>query len=886
MLKIADDETKEAIDLQHGSDVFHRALAYVKEGEKYFHVSNPEGEDYSLSYEDNNSMIPGADLDEKKRFFPPFYDYDENDVGGLCLDVFEGYESIYFETIDEYTIVLIGVLLKNTNLKIFFTDKKILLFYEISERLKNIDALPEKKPGEMFVSYGPHVGFINNDYSHLCPQALFYSVFFFRYLTDIPVDKINFVEVEVPERVGIGGLLTHFTMMKNAFEDKGFKTFLKPSSTRFPDDFISRYFNIEFTPKEANPDNTIYITDFDHCCASYLINKYKSVTIEKNILNKSFIGEMEEYREAVIGDKKCLGVLARGTDYAVGDYGAERHHATASDMIPLIRKWTEEYGYELIFLATEDQGILDEFMEAFPGKIRAIAQERHRKEDFKKGELIYEKERREMSGEEYINHLIDTSVNYFYALYILSSCSAFICSGQCNGWDTVLVFNGNLFERKRKFMIDIEGNPATEDFAYICDLHSGMAARNVIPNKNPLTITIGFKLKEGVSRESLKKALLDTLKVYPYFKRSIIFRNGKYIMTENPMEFVIMEKDRVIAPSMPEANFHMVTISYKGNSIKFGFDHAGTDGGAALRFLSTYFFYYFSDFNKMEYDVPDNVRSLKDIPINGQDEDAFLKVMPVLPEDGTDANKEAKTDKETFAPPEIKGNPPVTEFADGNRYLIALDGKSFIDYCKKLKGTPQSTLSLLVAKALEKPHKDNKKPIRITFPVSIRKAFGNEESLMSQIVAAEYVYDATSLNDDDKAIELTEDFRNKLKDITSKEGMNLLAGKMRIIIEQSKALRAKGMSDYVYAKALSSGDAPVNISMVGTIKLPKEYSDEIKEAYFYYLPRNGLSVHMLEAGDKFYIMWAQAGTDDTLVKYLVQHMKNLGIKGEIYDTVF
>ena len=95
MLKIADNETKEARTLEHGSDVFHRALTYVKAGEKYFHVSNPEGEDYSLSYEDNNSMIPGADLDEKKRFFPPFYDYDENDARSLCLDVFEDYESIY-----------------------------------------------------------------------------------------------------------------------------------------------------------------------------------------------------------------------------------------------------------------------------------------------------------------------------------------------------------------------------------------------------------------------------------------------------------------------------------------------------------------------------------------------------------------------------------------------------------------------------------------------------------------------------------------------------------------------------------------------------------------------------------------------------------------------
>ena len=61
MLKIVGADIGSARKLEHGKDVFHKALSYVRDGETLFYVSNPAGEDYGLAYEDNNSMIPGAD---------------------------------------------------------------------------------------------------------------------------------------------------------------------------------------------------------------------------------------------------------------------------------------------------------------------------------------------------------------------------------------------------------------------------------------------------------------------------------------------------------------------------------------------------------------------------------------------------------------------------------------------------------------------------------------------------------------------------------------------------------------------------------------------------------------------------------------------------------
>ena len=73
---------------------------------------------------------------------------------------------------------------------------------------------------------------------------------------------------------------------------------------------------------------------------------------------------------------------------------------------------------------------------------------------FGKGQIINELEKQIYTEKEYDDRVIDTTINYYYALHLLSRCDAFMCSGQNNGWDTVNAMNGGKFERKYKFMID------------------------------------------------------------------------------------------------------------------------------------------------------------------------------------------------------------------------------------------------------------------------------------------------------------------------------------------------------------------------------------------------------------------------------------------------
>ena len=174
---------------------------------------------------------------------------------------------------------------------------------------------------------------------------------------------------------------------------------------------------------------------------------------DASILAPRFKNEMDEYYEALFEGRKVLGILIRGTDYISTGLSGERRMATVPQMLPTIHQWLEEDGYDRIFLATEDNDILDQMKSEFGKRIIAVAQERHRVSDFREGQIISELEKETIPPDKLDEMVEDTTINYFYALYLLSRCDSFMCSGQCNGWDVVNDFNGGRFQRSYKFKV-------------------------------------------------------------------------------------------------------------------------------------------------------------------------------------------------------------------------------------------------------------------------------------------------------------------------------------------------------------------------------------------------------------------------------------------------
>jgi hypothetical protein len=86
--------------------------------------------------------------------------------------------------------------------------------------------------------------------------------------------------------------------------------------------------------------------------------------------------------------------------------------------------------------------------------IRVVSQVRHSVRDFGNAKLLSDLEKKEQQDNSGL--VEDNTVNYFYALYLLSKCQSFMASGQCHGWNVVNSFKQGQFKRSYKFQVGVK----------------------------------------------------------------------------------------------------------------------------------------------------------------------------------------------------------------------------------------------------------------------------------------------------------------------------------------------------------------------------------------------------------------------------------------------
>ena len=445
---------RECKTLVHSKNVFHEAI----EGkEKRYHVKDGEYGDYDLVYIENESLNPPLAAYKNMKRIPDYLCYDETQTKSLVFELYRLYKKLSCEEVNEYTIVIARILTEQLDYDVYFTDKAVLRFIQ-SEKLHIVDELPDDKD-VFYIQKEWNTGVRDGVFNHLCATYAFHNMFVMQYLLDGKnIDDIKYLSFQMSEIGGIGAVLEYSNRFSAAFERYGIKViFTDEKVGRFKRDMLGKYFNAGSFADDADENNTIYLKGYMsmHVITTYFMQSVSS-DIDRSVLSDNFRRDMDEYFDAVFGGKKVLGVLIRGSDYITAGLAGTRKQATADEMIPEINKWLEEDKYDVIFLATEDSDILKRMKDEYKRRIKAISQERFSVEDLKSAKLIYEYEKKNAQGEDYDSSVEDTTINYFYALYMLSKCDGFMCSGQCNGYFMVTAFNGGKFEREYKFSVGLQ----------------------------------------------------------------------------------------------------------------------------------------------------------------------------------------------------------------------------------------------------------------------------------------------------------------------------------------------------------------------------------------------------------------------------------------------
>lgn len=447
--------------LVHGPNLFHEAL---QGGEMRYHVDREGAEGYDIQYTKNfafvESIMPPA-FKQLEVFFD-FLIYDENKKEYLVLDVFQNYKKVVFLETNEYSIVLGRLILEELKeIDVYYADPRILWFLEPAEHLHVGEQLPEDAADVYFVtaplghSYGDSMG------NKMSVLTVFQSVFFMQaFAGDRPVEQIKYLNMSLDfAKNGIASILVQTARIRDIFSKVGWKVYNSGETIgKYPREMLEKYFNFTWKPEDAAAENTVVLHQ-SNSSAMYVTytGALTAGNVSPDVLKEDFRRQMQEYTDAVFGGKKMLGVLIRGTDYILSGLFGKQVHATCEQMFPKIHEWLDQYHYDGIFLATEDQDILNKMLAEFGSKVRIVSQERFRISDFKDVKLIADLEE-EIYIEEKKQHIEDTMVNYVYAMYTLSRCDSFISSGWCNGARLAECLNEGRFAHNYRFEVGKETN--------------------------------------------------------------------------------------------------------------------------------------------------------------------------------------------------------------------------------------------------------------------------------------------------------------------------------------------------------------------------------------------------------------------------------------------
>jgi len=879
------DSETEAKTLKLSDQLFHEALKEKPESKARFHVMNEKGEDFDIIYWDNEDDIePIAAYPKyvKPPYIARYPFYDEADTRTLYLEFLHQFDRVMFEELNEYTIALTRVILTNTNADIWCQDERILWFTGENDRIHIVDRFPEDRFADttLYIQEQHRCGLEDGNFKRLSAVYAFHNVFFLQWiLNGRDIKNFKYLTLPINDAGGIGALLSAYTRNQALAERFGLK-FVAPDKNHFgkyPRALVEKYFAVDIWSPESTESNTLVVP------GPVIINKTQyytclPATLEVTAIAPGFRAEMDEYYDAVLGGRKVLGVLIRGSDYLTVGFGGIRKMATVEQMVPKIRQWMADYGYQKLFLATEDSDILARMKMEFGRDMIALAQERLSVRNLRQGQIIsdYEKEH---NKEDYEARLEDTTINYFYALYILSRCDAFLCSGQCNGWDNVLSLNAGKFEHSYKFTVGITGDPVTEEWKEIRQVTAGMIARAAYPSEKAFFMTYRFDLAEAADPDALKKAWEKTLVVYPYMSYAVVPRNGRLVMTENPLPFVIKETGEIIEPFERSGYFHTVTFCYLGQTLWIYADHVPVDGTGFNHVLETFFYHYYCLVDCKEYPAPDGVFTEKDGPVAGQDVDGYLMADAVDP---ASMMRNFAAD-DSFVLPECAKEGMFADKADCRAYCLSVPKTEMMAYAKAVGGSPMSVLAVAFAKAVQKVHPENIRPVRMMTPVSIRKVMGNTTSLLHQVVHAQSGFETADLTGkDDEALHTA--YRSFLKGFSSEQNIKMLSGVYRGICEGYTKAYAYGALDKITMEQRGKAGASIIISYVGTLRTG-DYGNRIRMKAFHVMPEKGIMLQVTEVGDTFYIDWYQGFHDAIYVRAMRDALAGMGMKGLCIERV-
>lgn len=372
------------------------------------------------------------------------------------------------------------------------------------------------------------------------------------------------------------------------------------------------------------------------------------------------------------------------------------------------------------------------------------------------------------------------------------------------------------------------------------------------------TMRICIELTETVDGVLLQKALHDSIRRYPYFSVKLVVDGNEYVNAYNDRPIVVKQGREPVTLATEEANYHILALCYKDNSIFCDVSHSVTDARGFYPFVELLIANYFKyskgilpeqeafDEAVLEEEIGDPYRNVDfdqaDQPLYRRNTNEYYHL-----QDGTLAGKGQRT-----------------------MHRIVIDESGMMKYASSHDGSPGVVIAALLSKVIWENDPNVVLPVKIGVGCDHRPAL-NTKSYRTLSNIHEIAYDA----------------RLKAKSLeelcTLGRGMIILQNDPDNILyrikqsELGKSQLAKiptvEMKQAIISSKTSIDRSTASVSYMGRVSLGAA-SPYVTGLYTYVdsVPENGFVVELLALNGMFYLAVFQGFDDNKYLNGILQFL--------------
>lgn len=387
------------------------------------------------------------------------------------------------------------------------------------------------------------------------------------------------------------------------------------------------------------------------------------------------------------------------------------------------------------------------------------------------------------------------------------------------------------------------------------------------------TVVMADKIDEEVLRHAADK----TIQRFPYLSLELKKDEKDMHLVYNPRPLVVLHTAGQITLCAPETNYHVQAVTYTENEIHIHALHGLVDGRGAMPFRATLLYYYCKEKYDENLEPPEIVRLLE-TPIEEEEfAEPFLLYKQKNPSQTPSAQKPNMPNVQTDLYSILDDN-KFTK-TDFHNYVLKINERQFMDFCKKNGGTPNSVTSVLIAKAIDKYKTTKNKTIGVHFVCDLRKTLGVEKTHLTSVVAPFLYY-----TDEIKNMTLPEqcaEFRKQIKEKSTPEALVETAIKPMLMLFDTLKSFNTFAEKYAVAKNFATTGIEISYSGKSAWGSIEKYIEAI-----YVSPGSGsasldILIEINAVADYFFFNFLQYITDDKYFKSFCDELKSCGMDFEI-----